>query len=108
MFTAMNYSNQPIGALLRGPLLKTPQGQIVLITLLCYCALAALIALDVVAPPLGKTVGSAVVTCVAWPLIVFLFFVKQGAPDFRSSFWDAVTLIAVALLPVAFVVWKNA
>lgn len=102
----MSYSDQPIGALLKGPLLTTPQGHVVLISFLSYLVLVAFFAVGLLAPPLGKSIGSVVVTCLAWPFIVFLMFVKHGLPSFRPSSSGTLFLAAAALMPIAYVIWK--
>lgn len=103
----MDYSNQSIGALLRGPLLTTTQGHIVLLTLPCYLVLAVLFAVGAVSPPLGKSIDSVVTFCVVWPFIVFLMFIKNGLPSFKPSVSGSLFLVVAALMPVAFVVWKQ-
>ena len=42
----VDFSNQPLGNLLRGPLLHTPQGQVVIVVAIGYLALALLFGLD--------------------------------------------------------------
>lgn len=99
----MTYANQPVAKLLRGPLLRTPQGWLVLAGLAGYWLLALLFGIGALIPPLGKDLGSAVVVCLAWPLITFLYFVKNGLPDFEASWGRAAMVGACVLAPVAYV-----
>ena len=99
----MTYESQPVVNLLRGPLLRTPQGWVVLAGLCSYLLLALLFSLEAIKPPLGKDISSAVVICFFWPLITFLFFCKEGAPNFEPSWRQAALVGICALAPIGYV-----
>jgi len=102
----MNYSNAPVSMLLRGPLLCTPQGWVVLASIAGYGALGgAVFAFDLTLP-VAKSPGGILVFCVAWPLITFMYFVKSGMPSFNWSWPKAAWLAFVALAPVAYVIGR--
>jgi ABC-type lipoprotein release transport system permease subunit len=98
----MSYAHLPVSQLLKGPLLHTPQGWVVLASIGIYLGLACLLWLGFIAPPAGKNIEASVVACLFWPLITFLFFVKTNLPDFQAS-WSKTFLVAVAALaPIAY------
>ena len=68
----MDYRGQPVTALLRGPLLHTPQGIAVLAFSALYLLLAALYAFADLAPRPGWRAASIIGLCLAWPIILFL------------------------------------
>jgi hypothetical protein len=103
----MDFSNQPLSSLLRGPLLNTPQGQVVIATAVCYLALAVLISLGLVVPPIKSGMPGAIVGCFVWPFIVFLYFVKSGLPSFTPSWFEAAFLALCSFLPVGFILWRT-
>ena len=103
----MNYSNQPVTELIRGPLLHTPQGWVVVATVGVYTLLALLFGVLDLTPPLGKTVDTFVTICLFWPFIVFLVFAKDGlASSFDPSWCQAAFLMICAVMPMLYVVWS--
>ena len=103
----MNYSNESIFALLRGPLLRTPQGLVVLLNGVVYLTLAIAYGVLDFTPPVNKTPETAVAFCLGWPLIFFMMWIKQGIPSFKASGWDAAFLILVACVPAAYVAIRS-
>lgn len=103
----MDYSNQPLSNLLRGPLLNTPQGRVVIAAAISYLALAVFISLGLVVPPIKSGVSGAIAGCLAWPFFVFLFFVKNGLPSFKPSWFEAAFLAFCSVLPVGVVLWRT-
>lgn len=103
----MDYSSAHVSALLRGPLLSTPQGWVVLTSFVGYYALAGLFALALIPAPLGKAIDTAVILCLFWPFIVFLCFVKEGAPSFKPSLWQTLFVASAALAPVIYVAYRS-
>ena len=101
----MDYTRQPVTALLRGPLVSTPQGLVVITCAVAYLGLAVAYLAFGLSPPLGKTRGAAVVVCVSWPLIIFLVFVKQGIPSFAPSLAKSLFLTLYASAPILYVLW---
>lgn len=89
--------------LLRGPLLHTPQGWSAIAAAVLYAFIAIALMLGVIAPPLGKDLGSVLVICAAWPLITFLIFVKHSLPDFLPSWGKAIFVCICAVAPIAYV-----
>jgi hypothetical protein len=69
----MDYGNRPVTELLRGPLLHTPQGRVVLATASFY-AVAALLSWLFGVNPLFANSSAFFVVCLAWPFITFLYF----------------------------------
>lgn len=102
----MDYDRLPVAQLLRGPLLHTPQGWVVLASVALYAGLALLAALLGVSPTLAKTPGAFFVVCLSWPLITFLMYVRSNAPSFNASLSRAVHVAIVALCPVGYAVWR--
>ena len=102
----MDYSHRPVSELLRGPLLHTPQGLVVVASALLY-ALAAFVALILgVGSWLIKSPAAYFVICFAWPFLTFLYFARSSAPGFAPSKARTFEVAVAALLPVAFAAWK--
>ncbi|MDQ8022922.1 MAG: hypothetical protein REI94_13875 [Moraxellaceae bacterium] len=97
----MDYFHSPVSRLLKGPLLHTPQGMVVLATGAVGLAGAIAWGLFELGPALGKSAGQLTVMCLGWPIIIFLLFVKNGAPGFHPSWRQTMYLLVGALgLPV--------
>lgn len=101
----MDYTNQSVSALIRGPLVGTPQGWVVVASAIAYAALALAFFVFGLTPPMGKSVGGAVVTCASWPGVTFLLFVKHGLPSFAPSWRGALFLAVGAAAPALYVAW---
>ncbi len=99
----VDFTNQPVTALLRGPLLSTPQGLVVIASCVCYSTLALAYGVFGLLPPFGKSTGSVVVICLSWPFIVFLLFIKEGMPSFAPSRGKAAFLAVCAAAPALYV-----
>ena len=93
--------------LFRGPLRSTPQGWVVLACTFLYALLALVVWMFDLTPPFGKSVSAAIAICIAWPLIVFLTFVKQGIPSFAPSWRGAAYLGVVSAMPVIYAVYRK-
>ena len=93
----MDYARSSITALLRGPLLFTPQGWVVLTTLV-LCWIGAVFAWGT-----GNTyffsgeLDRVLMIMGLWPLSVFLFYVRLCSPHFQPS-WNQAGFIAIAAL----------
>ncbi len=98
----MPYANQSVTTLLRGPLLRSPQGWTVLFTAALYALIAMAFLFELITPPNGKDRASVLVISVAWPFIIFLQFVKQNLPDFLPSWKKAAFLAISALAPIVY------
>lgn len=103
----MDYMNQPVTAVLSGPLLRTPQGAVVLVFSALYLLGALLFGAFDVVPPFSIRTQSVVGICVAWPLILFLLFVKEGAPSFEPSLGSAAWLAFLAVYPMGYLIWRT-
>ena len=101
----MDYSHQPVAAMLRGPLISTPQGLVVCASFFGYGLLAVAYLVFGVTPPLGKSTGAATALCLFWPFIVFLLFVKHGLPSFQPKWSEAGFLALCTAAPVLYVLW---
>lgn len=98
----MDYGKLPVTELLRGPLLHTPQGLVVVICAIAYLSSAGIVWLFQLPPPIGKTREIFFIVCISWPFIVFLMFVRDSTADFRSS-WATATWVAIyGSLPIIF------
>lgn len=102
----MNYAHRPITEFLRGPLLRTPQGWVVLASLAFYWLLALLMLLTGFNPLPTKEGGGSVVLALLYPLVVFVYFVRFAMPEFRFSASDSAILLLAALMPVGLVGWQ--
>lgn len=98
----MDYTNQSVKSLFYGPILQTPQGIVVLFFSVAYLFCGALVGLYGVKPPFGWQEDETVVFCIAWPLILFMFFIKQNQPSFKASLPAAVRLAFYGVSPVLF------
>jgi hypothetical protein len=103
---SMDYNRRPVTELLRGPLLHTPQGWVVIATGLIYAVAALLGLVFGVNPLFAKTSSTFFVLCVGWPFITFLYFVRSSAPHFAPSKVRAVELAITAILPLGFAFWN--
>jgi hypothetical protein len=91
----MDYERSSVLLLLRGPLLFTPQGWVVLLTaLLCWAWVVY--ALFTREAPLSEALqGRAVSMLSLWPFLVFLFYVRLCTPHFQPS-WNKAMLLAIS------------
>jgi hypothetical protein len=97
----MDYERSSVVSLLRGPLLFTPQGWVVLATaLLCWTGVAY-VWLTHEAGPMEAFQSRTVALFGLWPFLVFLFYVRLCTPHFQAS-WSQTMLLTVsaASLPV--------
>lgn len=102
----MSFDRRPVMDLLRGPLLHTPQGWVVLASGVLYLVVALAGAYLGVSSSVAKSPGAFFTICVAWPAITFLFFVRSSSPHFRASVAQAVHVAVAALAPVGYVLWR--
>ena len=99
----MSYDQRPVSDLLRGPLLHTPQGWIVLASAFVCLVLALLYWGGVLDLPRAKTLDMVLTCCIFWPFITFLQFLKYNAPDFSPSWGNALLAAILAFAPIAYV-----
>jgi hypothetical protein len=102
----MGYDRRPVVDLLRGPLLHTPQGWVVLASGILYGLVALAGAYLGVSPSIAQSPGAFFAICVSWPLITFLFYVRSSSPHFKASVSQAVRVAVAALAPVGYVLWR--
>lgn len=107
----MDYTNSSVLALLRGPLLFTPQGWVVLATCISGWSLAGISWL--VGGPIyfSGTEDREQALLLVWPFLVFLFYIQLCMPHFQASWRRALALgISAASLPAfeLFKVWSSA
>lgn len=99
----MDYTRTTVFTLLRGPLMFTPQGWVVLATSAACWSWAAYLWLS------GSSIIGAheaereLVLLLAWPLLVFLFYVRLCMPHFRASWTQTAYLAVTAVSLPAFV-----
>ncbi len=99
----MDYSRQPIGRLFRGPLLHTPQGIVLLISIAIYLLGAALFAFFDVPTPFDWSVDKSVTVFIVWPFMLFMLFIKQNLPEFLPSRSGAIWQAFYAIAPFVFI-----
>jgi hypothetical protein len=98
----MDYTQSSVLALLRGPLLSTPQGWCVVLTAVAYWLWAAIMALTGAHWPFKHGTGQGIAGLIFWPLLMFLLYVRMCMPEFQASWSKAAQLVVAALsLPVA-------
>jgi hypothetical protein len=102
----MGYDRRPVMDLLRGPLLHTPQGWVVLASGILYGLVALAGAYLGVSLSIAQSPGAFFAICVSWPLITFLFYVRSSSPHFKASVSQAVRVAVAALAPVGYVLWR--
>jgi hypothetical protein len=99
---SVDYGRLPVSRLLRGPLLHTPQGLVVVAWTGAYL-LAALVAYLVGwSPWQGKFQSGFIALCFAWPVIVFVMFIRDNHPEFKRSWGRATWLVIYGALPMLF------
>lgn len=97
----MDYTRRPVWELLTGPLIATAQGWVVLLAALVYGLLAVGFWRFDIALPLAASRASTGAFCAAWPIVVFVMFVRDGAPHFEPSWTRAALLALAAATPLA-------
>ena len=103
----MDYAHAPVSKLLAGPLLKTPQGWVCLGASIGYLGVALFYVLTEASPPFGWSSGKASTLFAVWPVLVFLYFIKDNLPDFAPSWKAAGWQALVACLPLLFGYWRS-
>lgn len=104
----VDYGGRPVTDLLRGPLLHTPQGLVVVIYAAAYVCAGALVWILQLAPPIGTTREVFGVLCITWPFVVLLMFVRHSSPtDFRPSWVTAAWLVFYGALPAIFRIYDG-
>jgi len=102
----MDYMNQSVSSLLRGPLIHTAQGRMWIGATVGYLCLAALLWIGVFSSVPQQQVNGLAWGCVMYPVILFLMFVKHSAPAFGSSWGTALYLMVLSMLPLAWYAWR--
>lgn len=102
----MDYTHQSVSSLLRGPLLFTPQGWVVLASIGVYLTIALLCWLGALNHPLAKNLSYVLSFCIFWPFITFLLFVRSSAPYFSPSWLQAMFVAIGAFMPIVYV-WAH-
>lgn len=97
----MNWDRQPISAFIRGPLIHTVEGWIVVGgTLVCVLlALVAWLSPGVVGVPPGKA-NAPLFLFAVWPVCLCTTFVAMCGPEFHSRVFTVVFLLFSAAFPV--------
>lgn len=104
---SLDYGRLPVTALLRGPLLHTPQGLAVVACAVSYLGAAGVVWLFQLPPLIGRTREVFFMLCVLWPCIVFLMFIRHSRPDFRSSWGTAAWVAIYGALPAVFRIYDG-
>jgi hypothetical protein len=94
---AMDYTRSSVISLVRGPLFFTPQGWVVLLTLVACWSWAAVVWSTGNGWPFGDDVERALAMLLAWPFLVLLFYVRLCLPHFLAS-WNNTALLAISAL----------
>ena len=99
----MNYENLPISALLKGPLLHTPQGWVVM----CFSALYLLLAVTLEVSGVDPWRGflNATGFCVVWIFFLFAVFISAGRPSFVASWRKGILIAIIASAPITITLW---
>ena len=93
----MDYTRSPVMDLLKGPLLFTPQGWVVLAICGACWSWAAFSWLTDSPVVIGQDASKGLVMLLAWPLLVFLFYVRVCMPHFKASWAKTAYLVAAAV-----------
>jgi hypothetical protein len=98
----VGYDRAPIGELFRGPVLRTPQGWVLLAGSVTYVALGALL---LAAPShiVSDAIQKLWIGCFFMPLLLFLCFVRTNSPTFERSSPNAAWGAVLTLFPIVFV-----
>jgi hypothetical protein len=103
----MDYTREPVSSLLRGPLIHTPQGIVVVFSSILYLMAAALFSFTDITPPFGYSSAKTVVFCIGWPVIMFMLYIKKNLPQFEPSWSEAGFLAFCSPLPVLYPLWMH-
>ena len=88
---------------LRGPVLHTPQGWVLLGASVGYVLLGCVLLVDESIAALA-VIRDLWVGCFFMPLILLLFFVRTNEPDFSPSMPNTAWGFVLAVIPI-FLVW---
>ncbi len=101
----MDYTRSSVVALFRGPILRTPQGRVLIALCAVYLVLAVIaFVFSDVAPPFLKLTAFAG-WCAFMPVLLFLFYIKSNQPDFEPSIKEAGWSLVVGLIPIPLWLW---
>lgn len=96
----LGWFGESLGSLFRGPILHTPEGNILLIgaTLsLIFALLAWFIPTLVGLNPSRSAINATLFTL--WPILLFGFYVKFNAPHFRTSLYTILLMLCAMGAP---------
>ena len=102
----MDYTHAPVGKLLSGPLLNTPQGWVCIGASIAYLGAALFFSLAEVNPPFGWSNTKASTLFAVWPVLLFMYFIKDNIPDFSPSWKAAGWQAFIASLPLLLGYWR--
>jgi hypothetical protein len=102
----MNTVAPSVGAFIRGPLIHTQQGIVVVVFSVLYLIAASLFAFSGVTPPSPWRQVNAIGLCLVWPFVIVLAFIRTDFPAFSPSWRSALWLSVWAIAPGAFTVWR--
>lgn len=91
---------EPLSALFRGPVLHTPEGLIMLtggLASILFAFLSYFVPSWIGIPPNRSDIHAT--TFVLWPILLFVFYIKFCASDFRSSLFSSLLTLIVAGTP---------
>lgn len=94
-----------VSAFVRGPLVHTPQGLVVVLFSAAYLACAAAVAAGV-EPPLGWRPFKVIGFGLFWPLVLFIQLVRMGFPSYHPSWRTTAWLGVWGIAPLAFALWR--
>lgn len=97
----MSFSWRPIGDIVRGPLIDSPQGRVVIVVAVIYVILIGWIGLDM-GLPFGKSKDGSIAICILWPIVTFLYFLREGlstTPEFKPSVLGTIWILIVGFAP---------
>lgn len=103
----MDWSRQPISKVIRGPMLHTTEGLLLIIGSFVSLLFAFLAWLQ---PNLihlwhrSSTLGE-VVLFGTWPIILLVIFVALGSPNFRPNWFTTLFMLCAVSFPFYLVYW---
>ncbi|WP_132325295.1 MULTISPECIES: hypothetical protein [Methylomonas] len=99
----MDYHHLPVTDFIRGPLLTTPQGWVVVGFSVIYLGIGLLTLFVEFPATLDLSADKTSAVCMLWPFLLFVYFIRDsGLSNFSPSLENTIWLVFWGMAPISF------